>query len=87
MSREKKRIEMINVLFAQSYFFTYFAASSVFLAPFFPSSTPSFPTFSAAWPVFFAASLGYKKFDAFQGVHVFRKPNKFVVWTQSFADK
>jgi hypothetical protein len=25
------------------------------------------------------ASLGYQKFDEFQGVHVFRKPKKFAV--------
>jgi hypothetical protein len=25
------------------------------------------------------ASLGYRKFDEFQGVHVFNKPKKFIV--------
>jgi hypothetical protein len=37
------------------------------------------PTATSLEEVKHLASLGYQKFDKFQGVHIFRKPKKFVV--------
>jgi hypothetical protein len=79
LSKEKKWIEMAGRLFIQSFFFTFLAVDSAFLAPFFPSSTPSFPTFSATEAVF--CSFFSLFFDFLQNPHIDYDSSKaFVVF-------